>query len=231
MSRGVYSTSNYFSVASGPSNSLPMTLAVWVYPTSDSATDVHALCVSADTNNDMISMGIEQNIAGNPAYVMHRGAGSTIREIFVGSVLQDQWSHICAVINSASSRKLYLNGTPSAENTDATGALATLVRTSLGIRKLLAYAKPFPGYVAHAAIWSGIALTDGEIKFLANGGNPLELHSANLVRYWKVNEATGNLADSSGNGITLPQVGTVADGGTNPVVPAPVNTGDIFTVL
>ncbi len=118
------------------------------------------------------------------------------------------WTHVVCTKNGATS-KIYINAV------DVTGAVTDHVLSD-GANPSLAIGSDYPlgeymtGSIAHAAIY-GTALSAARVLAHYNAAAltyAQEVLADNPVAYYSFEEASGNFADSSGNGRTLTAVGT-----------------------
>jgi len=100
-----------------------------------------------------------------------------------------QWYHLAGTYDGSNLR-VYCNGIQE-DSTPATGNMSSTtapVRIGAGSGGL-GTENPFDGEIGHVAIWDK-PLTDGEIKSLANGINPLNIRSESLLFYAPLNGQT-----------------------------------------
>jgi hypothetical protein len=218
LSRGSYDVSNYFYKDTALAiSALPVTVACWVYPTTDLNTEGYCVSISDGTNNNCIALGLDE-FSTDSTYGFVRGAGSTIQEPrSQSSVIQyNAWQHIALVVKNASYVTAYHNGTAGTAVTTTTGSLASCAYNYVGVRRLAAVAKPLAGYIAYIGVWTA-ELSGSEISQLAAGAYPSSIQSGSLVRYWDCQEGTNSsLIDSSSNLEHLAMMNNVPSQSTGP---------------
>lgn len=124
-----------------------------------------------------------------------------------GSTLtRPNWYHVCAVRETTTSLKLYINGTLSATNTVNIAGRAASNRIEWGGFASFNYA-PLSGAIAHPAVFT-YAFNSTEVAADMTGLQPQSY--TNCWGYWPL---TGlSLADSSGSGNNLTSAGTLTEG-------------------
>ena len=154
------------------------------------------------------------------------GTGSSYERVAFAPTI-GKWYHIEAVIDSsltgANMVKIYINGVLQTATTEYTaGALvAGTQNLRLGYESA-DYPTPLNGFLDEVKIYP-YARSAAQIKAdYASAGsahgssvqigsvNPRESLSQGLVGYWKMDETSGNAADSSGNSVTLTNNGTMS---------------------
>lgn len=136
------------------------------------------------------------NSTGKLSFVIYNGGGSITTDL----VYKGRWINFAFIRRSGVSY-IYANGILVKTGTSAPGNMdgtqnMYMGRDIGGNKKLTGYLKDIHYY--------GRALTDTEIKSYFAG---VQLATTNLIGWWKMDEGTGNAADSSGNSLT----GTITD--------------------
>ena len=118
---------------------------------------------------------------------------------------ENAWHHV-AIVEDGDTWTLYMDGV---DDTDSGGTDTDRCQNYTGDIRIgtdQAGANDFDGFICDVAIWKGYAVTAAEMAKLASGW---PLQQSGLEGYWKMDEASGNRTDSSGNGYTLTDVNTV----------------------
>jgi hypothetical protein len=133
--------------------------------------------------------------------------GGTIASAVGGTSTLNQWCHLCGVIESNSSRKVYLDGTEVGSNTtsistqDAANSILIGARSNSG-----SIGNYFSGDIAEVGIWN-VALTAAEIASLAKGMTCDKVRPQSLVFYAPLVrdliDAKSGLALTNNNGATV----------------------------
>ena len=120
------------------------------------------------------------------------------------------WYHV-ALIRSGGSGQMYVNGALSG-GTSASVPNAPASWTAIGASQNTAGTPSyFNGTVDDVRMYER-AITAGEVKQLYDRRNDLgvaDISSTNLKFHYKLDESSGNAADSSGGGFTITNTGTV----------------------
>jgi hypothetical protein len=214
MSRGVFSTSNYLSRADAALTAEPLTFAAWVYTASIGVTS--EILILNDTGNIYGRFELRLISSNQIEATKAPDGGEAGTSLSGNTVSASTWNHVAAVFTSDTSRRSYLNGTASTENTTNI-ADPTVDMQAIGARIQGGMSIGGSIYIAHAAIWT-VILSATEIQSLASGISPLLVQPASLARYWKCNSGAGNELDYSGNSATLTMTGTVPEQSTNPTI-------------
>ncbi len=128
-----------------------------------------------------------------------------------GATMDDNlWHHVACVKDGTSSLKLYIDG--QLTNTDSSISANTTIANDdpfyVGIDGD-GTSNPWEGFIDETKVYR-VALTADEINMQFVGGGNIQVRddyksylTDGLVGYWKLDETSGNAADSSGNGYTL----------------------------
>ena len=182
------------------------TAAGWVYL---EGTGGGLFGMSEAENNQQSSDQIRQNDSGNTTNLVLRsfsGTGSTLGTTeALPAVVGGAWYHAAIVRESATSLKMYIDGTQVAQRTDNVStrdpcAFITFGQSPAGTARL-------SGRLAGWKLWGGRALTGAEIAAEAPYRNPQQYLSDVWAVYKFLDNAT-QLADSSGNSRSLTFVGS-----------------------
>jgi hypothetical protein len=218
MSRGAFSTINYFSRSDAGITSEPITMACWFYPVS-LTNHMGLINIAAAAPGSGYSLSVRGATAGDPVGAMKDTSTTGIATASGPNGTVNTWFHAAGVFNFSNSRFAYFNGTAGSENTTNVVDPASAYQ-SIGVRKYNTgptIDQSFQGYIAEVGIWT-VALSGTEISSLASGIRPPQIQRANLVRYWRVNETSGNLIDLSGNAATMTEIGTVPNQSAMPTL-------------
>ena len=195
-------SSQYLTTISTPVSSGPLTICA--FGTINTTGTVKTL-VSIESGNSNI---LYQLYVGNQNLSLDivGSSGSAALAFYPPVSFTQTYFHACAVVNSANSRLLYLNGLPSATNTTNVGTTA-VNRINIGSRY---YAGAFGGYhnglIAEVGIWNA-ALTTAEVASLAKGMTCDKIRPQSLVFYAPLVrdlvDAKGGLVITNNNGATV----------------------------
>ena len=186
---------NYLRIADVPVSSKPFTMACWGY--LDDVTADHAMMMigDADSNAHWLLAASSTNL------IAQEDSGVPDSAVLSSILSADEWFHAAAVFINDTSRKVYFNGTTSAEQTDNNSGPATVNETTIGVWSddgvLTA---PFEGRLAEAGVWN-VALSDSEMEALAAGMSPLMVRPDALKAYWPLfpGEGAGDATDWAGS--------------------------------
>ena len=163
-------------------NASPCTVSYW----GNAAVNTLALgsfSISDSTGNEAIRSFFAGNLAGDPVNIGPidngvGGAGSNSLSAFSTNT----WHHVGGILNSTTSRTVYLDGVAGTTNTvssDPTG-LTTIV-----IGGIMVNSSPgsrFDGFLSEFGVWN-TALTVGEIISLSKGFSPKKVRPQSLRFY------------------------------------------------
>lgn len=193
-----FSSSNRIRYSLATSVTYPITLASWVYEASNSNGPA-LLTVWLDRNNRALlrvtSSGIRVTFALND-----EDAGSTRTA--------GQWNHLCVAADSATSRRVYINGALITTHTASISMPNNMHTVAIG-RGLLdgsddtSWDVLTSGYVAEQAVWSS-ALTGDQVASLAKGFSPRRVKIKTLLHYTPLiramnDTAKGNISTTAGS--------------------------------
>lgn len=178
-----------------PVTTTAMSLACWVYPTSNITSAPMAIL---DTGDGYVYHAIFLIASG--AVRAQSGVNPTATFAVTSSNWTlNAWNHLLAVFNSATDRRIYLNG--GSKGTDATSkSPASLDTLSVGSGSTgvaaFAYGSFFTGLIKDAAVWN-VALTDANATSLNGGADPSSI--AGLQ--WSLNSV---VSSTSAGGVIIP---------------------------
>lgn len=144
------------------------------------------------------------------------GTGYVAVQLDSGDALStNKWYHLTVTSNGSNSMQLYVDGVLKKTSTDSISGTYTYTLSDIGARAVESLY--FRGFIDDTKIYNS-ALSAAQIQAsYASAGNPDGLAgsvlgandenmpgalSSGLVGYWKMDEASGNLTDSSGNSNT-----------------------------
>ena len=197
-------SSQYLTTASTPVSSAPFTISV-IGSIASAAVAVRSLCV-IESGNSNILYQLFVDGGQRLAFYAEGASGNGTCLITTPLISTGFYFHACAVVNSASNRVLYLNGTTTSTSTTNIGATA-VNRINIGSRY---YGGSLGGYqngqIAEVGIWNA-ALTAAEIASLASGMTPDKIRPQNLVFYAPLVrdliDQKGGLTITNNNGATV----------------------------
>ncbi len=191
-------------------SSYPFSMGGWMNTNDDGINEAIISIGDTATDNELWSLILRGDLAGDNIYFRSRDGGSNKNAITTSGITVDTWHHILGVGTNATDRKVYLDG--GNVGSDAINSTPSgLDATAIGINVRDNSISPFSGLLAEMAIWN-INLTAAEGAILAAGYSPLFVRPANLVAYWSlirdtVGDGTGNDNDIVG-GFTMAPVNT-----------------------
>jgi len=187
-------------------SSLPVTMACWFNSRSDSAAQV-LVCITPSAAFDArYFLAARGDLAGDPISI----SGNNIngRANSTTSYSTNTWHHACGIVESNTSRTIYLDGGSSATNTVST-ATATFFNQTIGAQRVNGGSSPATftnGLIAEVGIWN-VALTAAEIASLAKGMTCDKVRPQSLVFYSPLTrdliDAKGGLTITNNNGATV----------------------------
>lgn len=201
----------------------PYTWMAWVYLVSDLNTVSTFFVSGDDTVNNY------DRITTTPDGVSLRLAvivGGTLTNIDGVSLTVGIWSHLTIVRESATSIKMYLNGTLAGTNTRAITGRTAATRMEHGAYRS-ANTLRSDSRVAYIKAWSA-ALTLLEVQ--AEKDVAGAVRTANLYGEWKTPIGSDRVADTSGNGRNWTESGTLTDEAQPPEVPLAVSVSETITL-
>ena len=196
-------SSQYLTTTSTPISSGPLTICAFG---TINTTGTTKTLVSIESGNSNILYQLFVSGTQNLALDIVGSSGSATLVFNPPVSFTQTYFHACAVVNSANSRLLYLNGLPSATNTTNVGTTA-VNRINIGSRyyggSLGAYQN---GQIAEIGIWNA-ALTAAEVASLAKGMTCEKIRPQNLVFYAPLVrdlvDQKGGRAITNNNGATV----------------------------
>jgi len=220
MARGAFAVGNYLHSATVPITAEPMSFSVWMYALAGFNGSVFTLGDTAAANDYWLgyctaggAVRLYTKDGGVSAYAEKAGYSATT------------WHHLAFVTASSTSRIVYLDGTPGAENTtDLTPA--GVDSFSLGVKKVNAISTPANAYFADAGLYD-VALSQAQVTALANGAEPAMIQRANLQAAWYCTPGDAGETDILGS-YDLTEVGAVPHQTHPPIRRAKIATPDRF---
>ena len=173
MARNFNGTSDYVSSSITPSH--PYSFACWFRTTN--MTQVKPIIgFNNGSGSRYDQIWFRGDVAGDPIDILSdAGAGQVITRSTAGTTT-GVYHHACAVITSATSRTIYLDGGNSATS-------ITSVNPTVDTFNIARYpAAFFAGDVAEAALWT-VALSAEDVLALAKGVSPMLVRPQNLQFY------------------------------------------------
>lgn len=187
MARTFNGTTQYL-IGAAPAVPSAFSFACWINPTNAViGTSQVVLALSNLADNLYSQLYIGNNGAGAEAVLFQEsGASTSDNAISAGGVIVNgSWFHVGGVHLSASSRKVYLNGTATS-NTTNVGAITTPTKLTAGVlTDLAATTGFFAGAIAEIGVWN-VALAQSDFTALAAGVAPALIKPESLVSYVRV---------------------------------------------
>lgn len=202
--------SNRLTISSAPldANSA-YTICGWLYVSASTGANAVIFNLGSDGNNrDQVRISSSGTSFSAAAAVGGAGgAGSGTAAVSVGS-----WYHVALVRESATSLKLYVNGSLDVTRTTDVSARAATTTMNCGVEFTVS---PLNGRLAFAKAWS-VSLTAAEVVQELQLGRPSRL--ASLYGWWPMLNGSGERTrDYSGNAHDWAEVGTLTDEDPPPV--------------
>ncbi len=163
---------------------LPVTFAMFIYPTNDDAT-LNRLCGIALNASDGITLTLNTNGAGDPlAFIIQNSGGIMQGDTTTGVTFNDVWYHACATFwetaGPTTNGEIFIDGgsevTNSLGGTHGTWNLIKIFKQGAG------GGAEYTGYGAELGVWN-VRLTNPEIATLAAGYCPLLVRRESLIHY------------------------------------------------
>jgi hypothetical protein len=194
-------SNQYFNTASTPVTTYPLTLSCWFNPTSGSGVAETVCGLFANEANGAGILVTIRKVSGNPRLGFGTYIAGNFSEAQSGNLSTATWYHGAGVIESSTSKYVYVNGVRT-QNTTTMGTPSTLNSVSIG-----AVNRPTPEELlnsscAEIGLWN-VALSQAEITSLAKG-MPCYLVRPQSLKFYApiirdVNDVRGGLAITNNN--------------------------------
>jgi hypothetical protein len=163
-----FTTGNYIFRLSTPVTGVPFSMSAWIYPTNNTANN-NILALNSNSGNNAAGITAEGNISGDPinAYIGDASGFTSTRSSAAYSI--NQWSHVCGVFASSTSRTVYINGSNEGSTTTSRTPVA-FNRINIGVYRQggSGAADAFNGRIAQIAVYNK-ALSASEVVSLSKG--------------------------------------------------------------
>jgi hypothetical protein len=184
-------TSDFMRSVVGALSGYPVSLSVWVRPTSAGVRGVPIWFGNPGTNDGALSVELLASGSGGTVAAQRQiidftpGVGNFQRATTAATWTVDAWQQVGGAFASATSIYAVLNGVRSAEQTASSAALtfAVMDELTLGRYDRTSVFGSQNGQIAHAAIWSA-ALTETEWASLGAGISPMRVRPDLLHAYF-----------------------------------------------
>jgi hypothetical protein len=177
-------TNQHLNINSAPVTAWPLTMACW-FNTSNATNNQVLMHLGDLSSTARFLLGAAGGLAGDPVNFAVANDTNVFNsaETTTGYSI-NTWTHACGVQSSNTSRKAYINGGSSAENTGSTGTQSGIDSVTIALQRFnnVTTANRFTGQIAECGIWSA-ALTDAEIASLAKGMTCDKVRPQSLVFY------------------------------------------------
>ncbi len=179
-----------------------LTLSFWVnHTTTTSNRDSRVFSIAKSASAE--SMYLMDNTNGSLRFTISSSSGNSDTSTAI-AVNDGKWHNVVCTWDASGNIKVYTdNGTPST-NTN-TGTLTIPASTDMGVGGKFTGTgniEKFAGLISNGSVWNK-ALSASEVSEVYNSGQPgnLSSHSAssNLVAWWKMDNLTTGIQDSSTN--------------------------------
>lgn len=168
--REFLSASTEFGAKTTPITTYPVTISGWFFPYSTNAIQVIAFIGDSGTSTRrfLLYYSTARTLVAD---TIPNTGGSANAATSTTTANTNAWHHALAVFDSATSRRVYLNGAGSATNTTST-TTSGLTTFAVGARNNLGtWGISFNGVLAEVAVWTN-ALSASAIAELAGGASP-----------------------------------------------------------
>lgn len=173
-------TNQTLTTASSPVTGVPLTIALWFYPDTDTTRYTGITLRTSDPFvAGFFNLSFRGDLAGDPVRIGVETSGSAAVNSTTGYA-GNAWNHACGVFTSNSSRTVYCNGGGAATNTNSY-TVGTLNDIIIG-EFITSVPARMDGRIAEVGIWSA-ALTAAEVASLAKGMTCDKIRPQNLVFY------------------------------------------------
>jgi hypothetical protein len=164
----------------------PFTLAAWV--TTDNITQETCILSLADkdVNNRFCFIMVEGDTGGDPITLRIEAAEGVNSIRTTSGVTLGKWHHACGVVDSVNDRRVYIDGGSKTTVAGLARTPAGFDRTSVGQLGDSTPGSRFSGRIFLPAVWRA-ALTDFEIRQLAQGVLPWFIRPQSIVACWDAN--------------------------------------------
>lgn len=196
------------SLGSSPLSAYPCTMAAW--GRTSNATFYQTLVVIEDSTDSHYAYLVFRNSAGAQTAVLDFQAGGANRRSETTTTYSaDTWHHLCAVMASATDRRVYLDAGGVGSNVTST-VFPTVDRGHMGSDETSAGGAALQGDLGDVAMWN-VELTTSEIAALAKGMDPRLIRPSALVFYFRGWDNEPYI-DRSKSNVALTNSGSVAAG-------------------
>ncbi len=214
--------------ADTPISAYPFTLFAQIFPDTSTGDDT-IMALGSDllaSNSGFLRMGVNSFGPFNMRVNLGNDVGGSATYDSTATFTEDAWNTASVSFESATDRRLYINGTK--ETHTANLAIASsLVYTAIGSTRRNSTPEdvvPFDGRIALPTIWN-VTLPDAEHAMLAAGFSPLLVRPQSIVRHYPLIGRTSPEIELTG-GFDLTVTGAVA--ADHPPVIHPVSQQAIF---
>lgn len=199
-------SSQSLSTTSSPLTIHPLTMSCWFY---NSDVPVNRCCMSVGNSAATSFHSIILNLTSRSVSCITNVSGTVASANNGGtdSYSFNTWNHLCGVINSSTTRNVFLNGINVGSNTSVALTPTGLNSVTVGGRWSSGnIGQLYTGRLAEAAVWN-TALTSDEIASLADGISCYLVRPQSLVFYAPIVrnlvDVRGGLTITNNNGATV----------------------------
>ncbi len=210
---GLFDGSNDYATTTPAVTSWPLSVSLWAKATNLSQiNDLFDIGNTTAADKQLLNLAVLANGTVR-AYASNSDSGESGSSVTTATVTAGTWFHVVAVMTSATSRTIYLNGVAATVNTtnvtQPTGInmaqIGTIIASNANARYASATIDEARLYNRALSAAEVLALYgEGSVKTNKNRALPNVLVDHNitsgLLGYFKMDTATGRLTDSSGNG-------------------------------
>lgn len=177
--REFITASSQFAAKTSAPTTYPVTISAWFNSYSTNANQVIAGLFQSDARRLLVYYSPSRTVIVD---AIDNGGATPALATSTTTAATNTWNHILAIWDSATSRRVYLNGAGSATNSTSktTSGLTTL---AVGARNNSGtWGLHFNGVLAEVAVWN-VALTAAELVSLNSGASALEVRPESRVHY------------------------------------------------
>lgn len=189
---------NAFSFTDGGGNDQPFSLTAWVR--LETLPGYMKVLAKYTTAGNQLEWQFYIDATGHIVLGCYKSDGTAqIRAASDGAVAADgEWYHIAGTYDgseSANGIETYIDGALQSSTPTTAGTYTGMTNGTAKVEIGRGTDGNYDGIIKNAKVYS-VELTPAEVLTDSQGGHK----AANLVAWWKLNDGTGNPADSSGNG-------------------------------
>ena len=178
-------------------SNLDFSISAWINPTSDDTVIVGTRGLASASVSNGVTMNI--NASGN-LWGRIFTETSNITQVQTGSVISlNSWSHVAMTYDSSTKTlKTYLNGSEAGSIVGTDSSVASTADLSVGRASIGTVYDYFDGEISNVSIFN-TELTSTQVQTIYNNGTPETLISHSPTSWYKLDNTTTGVQDSSGS--------------------------------